>query len=212
VHFKEFISNLTQQLQKPLPGRAAHLKMMPVSRLTANILPNETTRKSAILILFYPSENEIFMPLILRPAYDGVHGGQMAFPGGQKEKEDENLIRTALRETQEEIGIKAIDVKVLGQLSEIFIAPSNFLCQPVVGYVDYAPSFYPDAREVDTIFEVNVNEILDEKIISKSTVKTRGFETGGVPLEVPCYTIQNRVVWGATAVMIAELLEVIKKM
>jgi 8-oxo-dGTP pyrophosphatase MutT (NUDIX family) len=205
VPFQDFIKNLHAKLQEPLPGRAAHLKMMPVSRLTANIQPNETTRKSAILILFYPSENEIFLPLILRPAYDGVHGGQMAFPGGQKEKEDENLIRTALRETQEEIGIKAIDVKVLGKLSEIFIAPSNFHCQPVVGYVDYTPNFYPDAREVDSIFEVNLDEILNEKIISMSIVKTRGYE-----FEAPCYVIQNRIVWGATAVMIAELLEVIK--
>ena len=203
--FQEFISSLTEKLQSPLPGQEAHLKMMPPSRLSSKIQPNESTRKSAVLIIFFPYENEIYLPLILRPAYDGVHGGQMAFPGGREEKEDENLIRTALREAQEEVGVKAIDVKIIGQLTEIFIAPSNFYCLPVVGFMNYKPDFFPDAREVDAIFEVNLKELLDENIVSTQTVKTRGFE-----FETPCYIIQNRVVWGATAVMVAELLEIIK--
>jgi 8-oxo-dGTP pyrophosphatase MutT (NUDIX family) len=206
VQFNEFIVNITEQLKQPLPGREFHLKMMSEARMTSKIQPNENTRKSAVLILFYPYQDEIFVPLILRPAYDGVHGGQMAFPGGRAEKEDENLIRTALREAQEEVGIKAIDVKVIGQLTEIFIPPSNFFVLPVIGFINYHPTFYPDAREVDSIIEVNLNEIMDEK-----NQQLRKVDVRGLKLETPCFIIQERVIWGATAMMLAELNEVLKR-
>jgi 8-oxo-dGTP pyrophosphatase MutT (NUDIX family) len=206
VQFNEFIVNITEQLKQPLPGREFHLKMMSEARMTSKIQPNENTRKSAVLILFYPYKDEIFVPLILRPAYDGVHGGQMAFPGGRAEKEDENLIRTALREAQEEVGIKAIDVKVIGQLTEIFIPPSNFFVLPVIGFINYHPTFYPDAREVDSIIEVNLNEIMDEK-----NQQLRKVDVRGLKLETPCFIIQERVIWGATAMMLAELNEVLKR-
>jgi 8-oxo-dGTP pyrophosphatase MutT (NUDIX family) len=206
VQFNEFIVNITEQLKQPLPGREFHLKMMSEARMTSKIQPNENTRKSAVLILFYPYQDAIFVPLILRPAYDGVHGGQMAFPGGRAEKEDENLIRTALREAQEEVGIKAIDVKVIGQLTEIFIPPSNFFVLPVIGFINYHPTFYPDAREVDSIIEVNLNEIMDEK-----NQQLRKVDVRGLKLETPCFIIQERVIWGATAMMLAELNEVLKR-
>ncbi len=205
--FNEFIVELTNQLREPLPGPEFHQKMISVARMTSKVQPNENTRKSAVLILFYPYQDEIFVPLILRPAYDGVHGGQMAFPGGRAEKEDENLIRTALREAQEEVGIKAIDVKVIGQLTEIFIPPSNFFVLPIIGYINYHPIFYPDAREVDIVYEINLNEITDEKNQEIRKVEIRG----GLQLETPCFIIQEKVVWGATAMMLAELNEILKK-
>lgn len=202
--FYKFIQNIEKQLQKPLPGRAAHLKMAPSSRLNnLEFLPNERTRKSAILILFYPYLNEIYLPLILRPAYDGVHGGQMAFPGGRMEKEDESLIRTALREAQEEIGVKLTDIKVLGTLTEQFIPPSNFFVLPVIGYLTHKPDFYPDAREVDKVIELTLPEIQDPSIVGVNILNVRGVE-----VQAPFYNIQDNHVWGATAMMIAELLEV----
>ncbi len=199
-----FIEQLRLRLQNPLPGKPAHLKMASTSRLKLQTEPNEKTRKSGVLILFYPSQGEIYLPLILRPAYDGVHGGQMAFPGGGVEKEDENLNRTALREAQEEIGIKAIDVKILGQLTELFIPPSNFTVQPVIGYISYRPDFYPDAKEVDRIFEIPLKEMSNPSIISRKIINVRGYE-----IDAPHYNIQENVVWGATAMMISELLELI---
>ena len=91
--FTIFTEKLRLQLEQPLPGLIAHGRMASETRLKFNVpLPNERTRESAVLILFYPHENQVFIPLILRPQYDGVHGGQMAFPGGRAEKEDENLI------------------------------------------------------------------------------------------------------------------------
>lgn len=195
---EQFINKLTQQLALPLPGEVAFQKMSIPSRSIWK--PNEKTRKSAVLILFYKHLNDIYIPLILRPKYDGVHAGQMAFPGGRFENSDENLIRTAVREAQEEIGIKASDVKIIGQLTEIYIAPSNFLAQPIVGYLPYKPDFYPDPREVDKIFEINLKEFLNTENISTTTIKIKDFS-----LEVPCYIIQNNIIWGATALMISEL-------
>lgn len=205
VHFNTFVEAVTHRLSLPLPGAESHQKMISQSRLRLKATPNEQTRKSAILILFYPFLDEIFMPLILRPAYDGVHGGQMAFPGGRMERTDENLIRTALREAQEEIGIRLTDVKVLGQLTQIYIPPSNFHVLPVIGAIPFRPDFYPDSREVDAIVEVALRDLTDEKIISLQEIEVRGFK-----IDAPTYNVHGHQVWGATAMMIAELLEVTK--
>lgn len=205
VQFNTFVEAVTHRLSLPLPGAESHQKMVSQSRLRLKVAPNEQTRKSAILILFYPFLDEIFMPLILRPAYDGVHGGQMAFPGGRMERTDENLIRTALREAQEEIGIRLTDVKVLGQLTQIYIPPSNFHVLPVIGAIPFRPDFYPDSREVDAIVEVALRDLSDEKIISLQEIEVRGFK-----IDAPTYNVHGHQVWGATAMMIAELLEVTK--
>ena len=199
--FNAFTENLRQRLQKPLPGEAAHQKMASAARYRLGIKPNERTRRSAVLICFYPFQNSIYLPLILRPQYDGVHAGQMAFPGGRMERFDENLTRTALRESQEEVGIRVSDVKVLGLLTELFIPPSNFYVQPVVGVLPYRPDFYPDPREVEAIVEVDLETLLDETIVGDSQIEVRG-----VLVDAPFYQIQGLRVWGATAMMISELL------
>jgi 8-oxo-dGTP pyrophosphatase MutT (NUDIX family) len=204
--FNDFINTLDTQLRQPLPGPEAHLKMASATRLRLKVQPNEKTRRSAVLILFYPYRDQILVPLILRPKYDGVHAGQMAFPGGRYEKTDENLIRTALREAQEEIGIKASDVQVLGKLTELFIPPSNFYVLPVVGKLPYKPDFYPDPREVEAVLEVNLEELMDESIVGFTELDVRG-----ITIEAPFYDIQGHKVWGATAMMISELLTVIRQ-
>lgn len=204
--FHDFINTLDTQLRQPLPGPEAHLKMASATRLRLKVQPNEKTRRSAVLILFYPYRDQILVPLILRPKYDGVHAGQMAFPGGRYEKTDENLIRTALREAQEEIGIKASDVQILGKLTELFIPPSNFYVLPVVGKLPYKPDFYPDPREVEAVLEVNLEELMDESIVGFTELDVRG-----ITIEAPFYDIQGHKVWGATAMMISELLTVIRQ-
>lgn len=178
--------------------------MMSGARQRMSVRPNEKARRSAVLILFYPYRGEIYLPLILRPIYDGVHAGQMAFPGGRMERTDENLIRTALREAQEEIGIRVTDVQVLGQLTELYIPPSNFFVQPVVGVMKHRPDFYPDPREVEEVVEVPLATFLDETIVGDTQIEVRG-----VLIDAPFFQIQNHKVWGATAMMISELLAVI---
>ena len=202
--FQSFINQLTQNLKNPLPGESAHRVMQATSSLRLSFKPNVKTRKSAVLILFYPYQNEIHFPLILRPAYDGVHSGQVAFPGGRYELSDENLIRTALREAQEEIGLRLTDVKILGTLTELFIPPSNFHVLPVVASMPYRPDFYPDPREVEDIFEIKFSEISDTNIIGFSDIQVRGEN-----VHAPHYEIQGYKIWGATAMMISELLTVI---
>lgn len=108
------------------------------------VRPTEQTRKSAVLLLIYPFKDEIYFPLILRNSYDGFHSGEVGFPGGRYEQTDQDLIQTALREANEEIGLCSEDVKILGTLSEIYIGPSDFLVLPVVGYIPYRPHFMPD--------------------------------------------------------------------
>ncbi|GAB3809375.1 CoA pyrophosphatase [Spirosoma humi] len=201
--FHTFADHLRQRLQEPLPGEAAHKKMASTARYRLGIKPNERTRRSAVLICFYPYQNSIYLPLILRPQYDGVHAGQMAFPGGRMERIDENLTRTALREAQEEVGIRVSDVKVLGLLTELYIPPSNFYVQPVVGVLPYRPDFYPDPREVEAVVEVSLDTLLDETIVGDSQIEVRG-----VLVDAPFYQIQGYRVWGATAMMISELLMV----
>ena len=160
IDFVNFIEKLKTRLNEPLPGSSAHDKMASETRLKLKMpSPNEKTRESAVLILFYPSDNQVFIPLILRPQYDGVHGGQMAFPGGRAEKEDENLIRTALREAQEEIGVRVSDVTILGKLTKLYIPPSNFYVQPVVGFMARRPDFFPDPREVDKVIEIALTDV-----------------------------------------------------
>ena len=202
--FQVFSERLQQRLQQPLPGEAAHRKMASSARTRLGIKPNERTRRSAVLLCFYPYQESIYVPLILRPQYDGVHAGQMAFPGGRMERFDENLTRTALREAQEEVGIRVSDVTVLGLLTELFIPPSNFYVQPVVGILPYRPDFYPDPREVEDIVEVDLDTLLDETIVGDSKIEVRG-----MTVDAPFYQIQGHRVWGATAMMISELLVVL---
>lgn len=202
--FHTFTESLRRRLQEPLPGEEAHRRMASLSRLRMTAKPNERTRRSAVLILFYPHRNQIWLPLILRPQYDGVHAGQMAFPGGRAERYDRSLTQTALREAQEEIGIRVTDVRVLGQLTELFIPPSNFFVLPVVGVLPYRPDFYPDPREVDAVVEVELDTLLDETIVGNVQMEVRG-----VTIDAPYYQIGEYRVWGATAMMISELLTLI---
>lgn len=202
--FSLFTSQLTQKLKYPLPGESAHRTMQALTKLRLTFKPNARTRKSAVLILFYPNKNEIYFPLILRPAYDGVHSGQVAFPGGRYEPTDEDLIRTALREAQEEIGLRLNDVKILGILTELFIPASNFYVLPVVATMPYRPDFYPDPREVEDIFEIRLEEISDVNIIGSSDIQVRGEQ-----VHAPHYMVQGYKIWGATAMMISELLSVL---
>jgi 8-oxo-dGTP pyrophosphatase MutT (NUDIX family) len=205
--FYGFMEKLGNRLNQPLPGNIAHNKMVAKSRPALNSVPNEFTKSSAVLILFYPSAQNINIPLILRPKYDGMHGGQVAFPGGRVEKTDENLIRTALREAQEEIGIRISDVTIIGQLTELFIPPSNYMVQPVVGFLNAKPAFYPDPKEVDLVFEVSLQELADPNIITTEILDVRGVE-----IEAPLYSIMGNTIWGATAMMIAELLMIINEL
>ena len=200
---EELSRQLRQRLVLPLPGTDAQYKMANAERRvnSSRIKIPDNHRKGAVLILLYENENKICFPLILRPEYDGVHSGQIALPGGSFEMEDENLQNTALRETQEEIGIFKNDILVLGSLSSLYIPPSNFLVHPYIGMLKYRPHFVPDDTEVAGIIETDLESIMDEKLVGEKVIKL----SNGMEIHTPFYGIQNQTVWGATAMILSEM-------
>lgn len=207
--FDLFIENLKQELKEELPGVEAQLQMAPLyedikKRYTQSLKP---VKSGSVLLLLYKQEDKILLPLMLRPNYDGVHSGQISFPGGKKEEGDKDLIDTALRETREEIGIDEKEVTVLGSLTELFIPASNFTVLPVVGYAKKRPVFLADPYEVVEIIETNVFDLLDEVPIKLKKINLYN----NLEITAPYYDVQGHVVWGATAMMLSEFLQIIKK-
>ena len=147
----------------------------------------------------------IYFPLMLRPNYNGVHGGQISLPGGKKEEKDRSFAATAIREAEEEIGVKSNEITVLGQLSELYVMASNFKVIPVVGYTESQPMFIPNPYEVEAIIEASIDELMNPEIIKSTTLNVRGFE-----LETPYFDFSGNVVWGATAMILSEFKALLK--
>ena len=204
--FDQLIKKIANGFNKPLPGVVSHNKMAARSNLKLPETFNKKTKKSAVLILLYPDENTIKIPFILRPPYDGMHGGQVAFPGGRMELTDENLFRTALREAQEEVGIRIADVNLIGSLTELYIPISNYLVLPVVGWMNKKPDFYPDPIEVDSILEINYSTLVNPAIVKEEILIVRGAE-----IQAPLFDVGEHKIWGATAMMISEFLDLIHR-
>ncbi|MFZ4399051.1 MAG: NUDIX hydrolase [Bacteroidales bacterium] len=203
----KLITELKSELAKELPSDKAHQRMMPPNRV-AELLKNRqnaTTKLSSVLILLYPKENELYTVFIKRQEYKGVHSGQIAFPGGKYEKEDLDFINTALREANEEIGIDVSFVEILGELSELFIPPSNYLVFPVVAYMPFYPVFKPQIKEVNTIIEVRLSDLLSPENVSENEFNG----VGNKKIIAPCYIFNNYKVWGATAMIVSELIDVL---
>lgn len=186
-----------------LPGQDAQLLLAPEFRreslkITYDV---QNVRKAGVLVLFYPDvKGETCFVLILRKSYRGVHSGQVALPGGKIEKQDKDLIETALRETEEEIGVKAGTIEVLRPMTELFIPPSNFLVKPTLAIVDYTPKFIKQESEVEEIIQIQLKDFMNTSTqtgwISTSYAKDK---------EVMCYKLNNYIVWGATAMMLSEM-------
>jgi 8-oxo-dGTP pyrophosphatase MutT (NUDIX family) len=208
--FDALIHALSVEIARPLPGLSAQLRMSPAVRREriTEINRDRPPRNGGVLILLYPGKKgNIMLPLMQRPDYDGAHGGQVSFPGGKMEKGDRHLIDTSLREAEEELGIKPEQVEVLGYMSELYIWASNFLVKPVLAFSESRPAFNPDFKEVSEIIEAPVTIILDESKIKKTQLLVRQ----NIHIEAPYYEIDNKVVWGATAMMLSELSELIKR-
>lgn len=206
--FSQFIRSLENRLQQPLPGMEAQFKMASQFRLPIDMEQYDLSkaRKGAVLILLYPHQDKINTVLTLRPSYDGVHSGQVSFPGGKLEPEDESLAAAALREAEEEVGLDRNEIKLIGNLSNLYIPPSNFLVSPFVGIMDKKPLLKKDDREVEKIIEVPITYFLDESIKGRKMITPREF----VSFETPYYDVEGHTVWGATAMMLSEMMELIK--
>jgi 8-oxo-dGTP pyrophosphatase MutT (NUDIX family) len=193
------LEDIYTALQKPLPGLAAQIKLAPEYRVESlRVTPPADARPAGVLILLYPYEGVWHFPLMKRTEDGLVHSGQISLPGGSQEA-GESLQETALREACEEVGAACTDVEVLGQLSPIYIPPSNFLVTPTVGYADQRPNFQCDPREVAELIEVPLSTLFDREVVKREPWTLRG-----ATVEVPFYQIGPHKVWGATAMILSE--------
>lgn len=203
-----YIQSLKRAFEGPLPGAGEHEKMMPNTKLHRQASPQTgiTPKEGSVLILIYQKGEQLYFPLMLRPDYNGVHGGQVSLPGGKKEEKDKSFTATAIREAEEEIGVKSDEIVVLGQLTELYVFASNFRVIPIVAYSPHTPMFIPNPYEVEAIIEAPVNELLDSRYIKTTTLNVRGFE-----LETPYFDFSGNVVWGATAMILTEFKALLEK-
>lgn len=159
------------------------------------------------MAVFYPDTEDItHLVLILRKTYRGVHSNQVGFPGGRVELTDKDLEHTALRETEEEVGIPQGDIRVIKQLTKLYIPPSDFWVHPFMGYTNRTPQFIPQESEVEKVLEVNLDEFMDNKSIIQKKLST----SYAKEIEVPAFLLSGHVVWGATAMMLSEVKELLK--
>lgn len=211
MDFQDFV-NISSKLSKiTLPGEEAHLKLAPMFRLEELKKPDFQQKKpkhAAVLAVFYPdAKSRTNFVLILRKTYKGVHSNQVGFPGGRFEKEDPDLEFTALRETEEEVGIAREDVQVLKQLTRLYIPPSNFWVQPFIGMMHRTPLLIPQEEEVESVLEIDLDDFLSDSCLTKQTLNT----SYAKEIEVPAFLLNGHVVWGATAMMLSEMKEILRQ-
>jgi 8-oxo-dGTP pyrophosphatase MutT (NUDIX family) len=201
----EPMRRLMDELKKPLPGFDAHRVMMPAFRADSLFNIPAHVKKGAVLILLYGEYDDLTMCLIKRTVDGGVHSGQISLPGGKMEESDFDIIHTALREAHEEIGVRTEPSNVLGLLSSLYIPISNYLVFPIVAYTPSKPQFVPNSFEVDELIEVTIKHLLNPEIRGNDTIKVNEMEH-----QVPAFMIGNHKVWGATAMILSEFMQVFR--
>lgn len=207
-NFNIFLNELRIALLKPLPGVIAQAKLAPPHRPVEHIndLSGHMVRDSAVLILLWQNGEQIFTVFILRPVYEGFHSNQIAFPGGKYENSDADFVATALREAQEEVGIIPETITILGHLTPLYISPSRFMVYPIVGFTRIAPAFILDPVEVKDIIPCNLFDFLKPDHSVKQDLEVRG----KIMTDIPCFKTGKHLIWGATAMIFNELLEIIR--
>lgn len=201
-----FINHLQARLAEPLPGREAQFRMAHLDRRYLPPPPPDA-RLAGVLALFFPKNGEWHLVFIERKSNNNKdrHGGQISFPGGKFEQADGHLQQTALREAHEEVGLDHTTVNMLGRLTELYIPVSNFLVNPFVGFIDYTPAFSPQQEEVNGILEVPFS-VFQHPDTRQTTEVLLGNQIR-LP-NVPYFNVMGKVLWGATAMMMSELLVV----
>ncbi|MCU0450200.1 MAG: CoA pyrophosphatase [Bernardetiaceae bacterium] len=164
-----------------------------------------TPRLAAVLLALGPVNGQVGLPFIVRPRYDGAHSGQVAFPGGRYEPADGTLERTALRETEEEIGLTVPPGQVLGRLSEVYVQVSNTLVTPVVAWLPALPALQPDPREVAEILLITLAHLQAPANQGKTEITL----ANGNKAKFEAYFFQGHPIWGATGRIVQEFLELL---
>ncbi|MBL4594711.1 MAG: CoA pyrophosphatase [Flavobacteriales bacterium] len=198
---------LSERLKQELPGRIAHIEAAPYRRIEFDEKELSAARKSGVLVLFYAIGKEPYIALMQRPVYEGTHSGQVSFPGGKQEESDRDIEHTALREANEEVGVIMEDVEVIGQLSDVYIPVSKFNVSPVIGFVDYHPQFIIDNHEVEELIELKLSDLTDINELEITKIKL----SNNTVLKAPSFVFNQKIVWGATALILNELRHILKE-
>ncbi|AXT19589.1 NUDIX domain-containing protein [Flavobacteriaceae bacterium AU392] len=212
MEFKKFLERISKNKTLPLPGEVSQLKMSPPFRkklLEEQKDKIKEAKRAGVIALFYPDNRELTkLVLILRKTYEGVHSAQIGFPGGKYENGDKTIKDTAIRETFEEIGVPITQIEIIKELTQVYIPPSNFYVQPFLGILKDSPEFIKQEDEVELIIEVNLDDLLDEKVVATKSVPTSYNKN----IKVPTFTFNNYIVWGATAMILSEIKDLLKEM
>lgn len=197
-------------LESGLPGEASHQKMAPLNRPLSSLAVqnSENIKESSVAILIIENDSIHEIVLIQRPVYDGSHSGQVSFPGGKKDDVDNDLLETAIRECYEEIGVRLEVDHYVGRLTPVFIPVSNFHVEANLFYLDSTPNFKQDSREVDSIFTIKLKDLLKDENVKSTTIHINDkFSLKNVPY----FDLENKIIWGATALMLNELKDILKQ-
>ncbi|MDR9442228.1 MAG: CoA pyrophosphatase [Schleiferiaceae bacterium] len=201
MNFASVADQLRQAIQEPLPGPEARTRLSPGGRPRQGPPAHKRPRQAAVLALVENRGETPYLLFIERPPYDGVHGGQIAFPGGKVEPADLHIAHTALRETEEEIGAAPSQIELLGALTELYIPPSDFQVYPFLGLAAQPLALRRQKSEVAQIHRIPLPLLQDQAAFCHTTVATRKES-----LRVPAYQAQGVTIWGATAMILCELL------
>jgi len=202
VDFDALCRALSLTLALPLPGNTAHERMAPSHRVRYN--PTRTgAREGAVMILLFPEDGGVSTLFTLRRKDLADHAGQISFPGGRRE-DGETFQAAALRECEEEVGIAQDRVRVLGGLSDLFIPPTRYIVHPFIGALSELPTIIPQEREVEAVLKVPLHILQDP-----ATRQSEEWAFRGENSTVPCYRVDGHIIWGATAMITSELLELL---
>lgn len=203
MNFEASIKRIEDELRKPLPGEEHQLLMAPeFLRLPDAGL---AARKAAVLICLIMGKTDLQVVFIKRTEYDGPHSGQISFPGGIFEDGDYNMADTAFRETREETGLDSEKARLLGALTNLHIPVSNITVHPYVAFYETDPVFTIDKNEVSYIFLVALRSFFDP-----GNYKKEVWDLSGRQVNVPFFHLNDNKIWGATAMILSEFLEVIR--
>jgi 8-oxo-dGTP pyrophosphatase MutT (NUDIX family) len=201
-YIKNIADLIRAELGKPLPGEKSHIKMFPSTRK-----PQEGSapfQQGGVLILLYPDNGALTTVFMKRVEDNTPHSGQISFPGGRTEPADLSTQDTALRETEEELGVVASSVEIIGRLTPLQIHVSNMEVTPFVGFFYERPQFNPCSKEVDYLIEARLTDLLNPRIIENKSLVSRDNK-----LSIPFYNVKDNHIWGATAMILSEFLDIL---
>lgn len=200
MNFEQVLSRITefplhQEITKKAQQEVAPLRNNSFSETTI-----QQAKKAAVLLLIHQKNEKACFTLIERAEYDGTHSKQFALPGGKAELTDSNIIETAIREAEEEVNINAKEIKIIGELTSIYIPPSNFYVTPILAISEIRPNYIKQESEVKSIFEIPLTELFKNDVVQKTQLSLKK----GIKINTPYLNLEEKIIWGATAMILNE--------